>query len=308
MNFSSFDYFIALAHERSYTRAADVLHITQQSLSAAIAALEHELGCPLVVRRTPLELTYAGRVFLQYAERFHQTRDEMQRVFCDISENQRGELRIGITYTRGRAIVPAILPAFQAQFPHVRVILIEKTNQALLKLLNDGQIDLAIAHFTKAAPGIVLQPFYTEATMLLVHDKLLQANGIDLAAHRDEIEQGDLRILRSCPFVLGSAEDIVGNLERAAFRQAGYQPIVQAISSNSETLLALCAEGIGACFCPENLTRLAQGTLPFDGVHQLRMPESMSYPISFGYPKSATAWSVLTDFIRIARTQYPPRT
>ena len=69
MNFSSFDYFLALARERSYTRAADALHITQQSLSAAIAALERELGCPLVVRRTPLELTYAGRVFLQYAER-----------------------------------------------------------------------------------------------------------------------------------------------------------------------------------------------------------------------------------------------
>lgn len=83
MNFSSFDYFLALARERSYTRAADALHITQQSLSAAIAALERELGCPLVVRRTPLELTYAGRVFLQYAERFHQTRDEMQRTFCD---------------------------------------------------------------------------------------------------------------------------------------------------------------------------------------------------------------------------------
>ena len=94
MNFSSFDYFLALARERSYTRAADVLHITQQSLSAAIAALERELGCPLVVRRTPLELTYAGRVFLQYAERFHQTRDEMQRTFCDIAENQRGELRV----------------------------------------------------------------------------------------------------------------------------------------------------------------------------------------------------------------------
>ena len=44
MNFLSFDYFLALARERSYTRAADVLHITQQSLSAAIAALERELG------------------------------------------------------------------------------------------------------------------------------------------------------------------------------------------------------------------------------------------------------------------------
>lgn len=58
INFSSFDYFLALARERSYTRAGDVLHITQQSLSAAIAALERELGCPLVVRRMPDMMAY----------------------------------------------------------------------------------------------------------------------------------------------------------------------------------------------------------------------------------------------------------
>lgn len=237
-----------------------------------------------------------------------QLQSEMQRTFCDIAENQRGELRIGVAYTRGRAILPAIVPEFQAQYPNVRVVLVEETNQALLKLLGDGQIDLAIAHFAKAPPGIVLQPFYTEVTMLLVHDALLRAHGIDLAAHRGEIERGDLRALRDCPFVLGSAEDIVGDLERAAFRRSGFQPVVQAVSSNSETLLALCAEGIGACFCPENLAGSAQGALPLDGVHQLRMPESMRYPISFGYAKSAAAWSVLDAFLRIARAQYPPRT
>lgn len=100
----------------------------------------------------------------------------------------------------------------------------------------------------------------------------------------------------------------MGDLERAAFRRSGFQPVVQAVSSNSETLLTLCAEGIGACFCPENLAGSAQGALPLDGVHQLRMPESMRYPISFGYAKSAAAWSVLDAFLRIARAQYPPRT
>ena len=67
MNFSSFDYFLALARERSYTRAADVLHITQQSLSAAIAALERELGCPLVVRRMPDTMAYP--ISFGYAKR-----------------------------------------------------------------------------------------------------------------------------------------------------------------------------------------------------------------------------------------------
>ena len=220
MNFSSFDYFLALARERSYTRAADVLRITQQSLSAAIAALERELGCPLVVRRTPLELTYAGRVFLQYAERFHQTRDEMQRTFCDIAENQRGELRVGIAYTRGRAILPGILEAFAGVYPNVCVILTEERNHTLQNLLHEGRVDLAIARFQKPLPGIEVQPFYTEDTVLLVSRQLLQTCGIDLAAHRTEIERGDLRSLRSCPFVSGSAEDITGSLERGETRRA----------------------------------------------------------------------------------------
>ena len=68
MNFHSLDYFLVLAREKNFTRAAEALHITQQSLSSHIANLERELNCTLLVRRTPLELTYAGRTFLRYAE------------------------------------------------------------------------------------------------------------------------------------------------------------------------------------------------------------------------------------------------
>ena len=70
MNFSSLEYFTVLARERNFTRAAEQLHITQQTLSAHIAGLEKELGCPLLLRRTPLELTYAGSTFLRYAEKW----------------------------------------------------------------------------------------------------------------------------------------------------------------------------------------------------------------------------------------------
>ena len=60
MNFQTMDYFIALAEERSFTKAAERLNVTQQTLSAHIASVERDLGVRLVVRRVPLELTYAG--------------------------------------------------------------------------------------------------------------------------------------------------------------------------------------------------------------------------------------------------------
>ena len=72
MNFTSLSYFEMLARERSFTRAAQELHITQQSLSSNIAKMETELGCQLIVRHVPLELTYAGEVLLRYAETFRE--------------------------------------------------------------------------------------------------------------------------------------------------------------------------------------------------------------------------------------------
>ena len=82
-------------------------------------------------------------------------------------------------------------------------------------------------------------------------------------------------------------------------------PEVRAESSNVETLLELCARGVGACFCPENLARLLLAAQPHGRLEMLRMPDTMAYPISFGYTKHAYPWSVLADFIRIARAQYP---
>lgn len=166
-------------------------------------------------------------------------------------------------------------------------------------------MDLAIARFQKPLPGIEVQPFYTEDTVLLVSRQLLQTCGIDLAAHRAEIERGDLRSLRGCPFVSGSAEDITDSLERDAFRCAGFVPEVRAELSNVETLLELCARSVGACFCPENLARLLLAAQPHGRLEMLHMPDTMAYPISFGYAKRAYPWSVLADFIRIARAQYP---
>lgn len=66
-----------------------------------------------------------------------------------------------------------------------------------------------------------------------------------------------------------------------------------------------CARGVGACFCPENLARLLLAAQPHGRLEMLRMPDTMAYPISFGYTKHAYPWSVLADFIRIARAQYP---
>lgn len=300
MNFDTLDYFSILAREHSFTRAAEELHITQQSLSSHIAALEKELGCPLVVRRIPLELTYAGQTFLRYCEQIRGIRRTMQQEFCDIAQNQKGELRLGVSYTRGRSLLSRVIPAFLQQYPQVRISVTETRNEGLHRLLLDGSIDLAIADFPKALPEVELQPFYDEALMLCVSDALLPFCGDDFLQSSAPLSPADLRKLQNCPFVLGCAEDIGGRLSRELLHRAGFQPIVRASSENIETLLELCEAGVGACFSPGNLLSTALGPERASRLY-CRALEGASYPIRFGHLKRAYQWSMIDAFLRIAR-------
>lgn len=172
MNFLSMDYFLMTAEKRSFTKAADALHITQQTLSTHIANLEQELDCKLFVRHVPLELTYAGEIFWQYAADFQKKYRAMQHEFADLTKNEQGILRIGISFTRCHAIMPAIITEYQRRYPHMEIQVIENANTGLQKDLMEHKIDLAIAKFPDFLPGITLSDFYEEEVVLLLADSL----------------------------------------------------------------------------------------------------------------------------------------
>lgn len=302
MNFTSLSYFEVLAQERNFTRAAQRLHITQQSLSSSVAKMERELGCQLVVRHVPLEITYAGEVLLRYAASFREEYAEMQQEFCDISQNQRGALRVGVTYTRGRTILPGIISAFQEAYPAIRIDLVENTNDVLRRKLVEGDMDLAIANFPDALPGVALRPFYREEVVMLVSRELFgSVYGDDAAARTEALEAGDFAALERCPLLLNNIDDIGGHVERSLLKRAGIaHPVITATSSNVETLLALCVNGAGACFCPENLAHAALTEEQFSSLLLVRLGEAARYQISFGYPERTYQWSIIGAFMDVA--------
>ena len=116
---------------------------------------------------------------------------------------------------------------------------------------------------------------------------------------------GDLAAFRSCPFVLGIPEDIAGQLSRRLIRAAGFHPAVRAQSENLETLLDLCTRGVGIAFCPDVLagTALAQDKL--DSLKVFRFREDSTYALRFGCRCQPYQWSVISEFIRIARSVFP---
>ena len=307
MNFASLEYFEMLARERNFTRAAEKLHITQQSLSSNIAKMERELGCQLIVRHVPLDITYAGEVLLRYAEEFRETLLEMQQEFCDISQNQRGVLRIGVAYTRGRTILPDIILEFQKRYPLIRIDLIEDSNDVLHRKLLDGDVDLAIAYFSDTPSGITLHDFYHEELVMLVSRELFQRlYGDEAEARLRAFEDGDYSALGDCPLILGGMDDLDGQIAQGIMkREKITHPHIVASSSNAETQLAMCIRGIGACFCPVILARAALTEEQLASLVTIHLGGSARYRIRFGCQARSYQWSVIEAFMDLAREIVP---
>lgn len=304
MNFSSMEYFTVLAQERNFTRAAQRLHITQQSLSSHIAGMEKELGSQLLVRRVPLELTYAGEVMLKYAAGFQKFFNDMQREFCDISQKQKGILRVGAASTRGQMILPETIALFQESYPNISVELTEGSNGALHQKLLKGTIDLAIADFPENLPGISLVDFYREESVLVI-EKGLFAKCFPFCAEECErrLLAGDYGALKECPFVLGGIEDIDGRIGRDVLKRAGIDdPLVTATSHNVGMLLRLSLCGVGACVCPQKIVQSALTPQQLDSVWLFPLGEETGSCIQFGYPAQSYQWSVIERFIACAKT------
>lgn len=305
MNFSSMGYFIAVAEERSFTRAAVRLNVTQQTLSARISSLEKELGTKLFERSVPLELTYAGEVFLGYARRFEAEGRAMRQEFRDIAGDERGVLHVGVAGTRGHVIMPRAIAAFQKRYPGIAVHLHERENDELVSDVRAGLLDVAVATVAKDTPGLEVHYLYREEVVLLVADTLLRelygdrAEEVVATAEREQ----SLSPLADCPFLLLGRRDIPGEIGRRAFLRAGIEPDVRVTSTNSETLIALCMRGAGACFSPIEFVGASMSDRMRGGIRMIHLGPDAQYWISVAWRRSDHVWSVIDAFHKTLDSQ-----
>lgn len=306
VNFQTIDYFVAIAEERSFTKAAERLHVSQQTLSASIASVEREFGVKLVERSVPLRLTYAGEEFLAYASRFLAERRSMAQELSDIAHNERGRLRVGVTATRGHIIMPRAIASFQRDHPGISVVLSEGENDELVELLEEDLLDLIVATLPKDRPSLVVHELIREEVVLVISERLLEelyGEKADDVVRRTE-ETGALSAMRDCPFLLVGERDVPGDLARRVFREAGFSPNVRVISTNSETLLALALRGVGACFVPSELVATTFADAEAAGMRVVHLGERASYMLSTAWRRAPHTWSMIEAFGAVLIDQF----
>lgn len=145
MNTKQFQYVLTLAHEGSFSRAADTLNITQPSLSQYIKKIEREIGLELFDRTNgDIRLTDAGRVYIEAGKKILDIEHQMENSFTDLADHKTGSLIIGAAPYRAASMMPVIAQRFQSLHPGMHLIVREGTTAELVEGMEHGEYDLAL--------------------------------------------------------------------------------------------------------------------------------------------------------------------
>ena len=295
MALETWNWFIQLASKGNFTRAAEELGISQQTLSARLASLEKELEAKLIVRSTPLTLTPAGIEFLAFAQEQDQARTNMIRRVGDASSGGVGVLKVAISNMRAWALMPTVIKEFHKGLPGVRIELIEGTNEELQRMAERGEVDIVVARFDRNHPGIIARPLFEEEVILAVKPSLLESvMGCPAEEAVSRIETEGLSLLRDCPFLLEEDDDIAGRIGNAEMKKAGIKQEGIVKAESMTVLLAICNQGLGAVFCPLSLLEAANYSAA--DLVRIHLPEPARYQISVGRPADAEPWTPAQTF------------
>src|SRR2546426_2707641 len=154
MTLRQLEVFLAVAREKSFSRAAKKIHSSQPTLSEHIGELESELGKKLFLRRgREVTMTEAGRVFEQYAARAVTSVEGARQALADLDGLAHGSLLIGASTTPGLYVMPGIVAAFRAKYPGVELKLQIANSQVIEGRVKERELDLGIVGGHTVGPG-----------------------------------------------------------------------------------------------------------------------------------------------------------
>ncbi|MFF5292645.1 LysR family transcriptional regulator [Paractinoplanes globisporus] len=255
MELKHFEYFVAVAEERSFTRAAARLHVVQSGVSAVIKQLERELGAELLERSSKrVALTDAGEALLPRARGALDAAQAARDAVGEVRGGLRGTLRIGTLNSVAEIDVPAVLGSFHRSHPEVvlRLTVSPYGSLGLVERLIDGSLDLAIASLPGRPPaGIRVRQ------LLRRRLELVLPAGHRLAGDQ-EVRIADLADELFVDFPAGYGNRIV--LDRA-FAAAGFDRRVGVEVIDITSAASYVREGLGISILPRFAVRDETGLI-----------------------------------------------
>ncbi|MEQ8820480.1 MAG: LysR family transcriptional regulator [Sumerlaeia bacterium] len=241
-------YFVVLAEELHFTRAAERLRMSQPPLSAQIKNLEQELGAALFLRdRRGVELTEAGRRFLPEARQTLDQAARAARIAREAATGLGGSLAIGVSPSVDLRLLPEVLRGFRGDFQAVELVLRNLYQSEMLQALRDGVLDVGFVRLPISEAeqrGLSLEKIHQEPTILaLAADHPLAAEAEVPFAKLD----GEACLLWHRHVAPAAYDHVL-----AACREAGFTPRLEFEADSLQTGLGLVAAGLAIAFVPDS--------------------------------------------------------
>ena len=293
MDFGQIEAFTQVATHNSFSRAAEMLQLTQPSITARIQALERELGEELFERGgRGVKLTDAGRMFLPYVEHILQLLQEGRDAVDEVRNVQLGSLRLGSAITISTYVLPGILHRFCKDFPGVDVLIRTGRSEQVLNMLLGDEVQVGIIR-ALSAPDIETIPLYDDEIVLVAYPqhRFAQGNGVTIAEAARE------------PIVLFDRGSSYYGMIHDLFRKAAVIPNVAMELDSLEATKRMVEQGLGIALVPiaTVVRELEQDVLVRVGLTDV---QPIKRPISLVYRKNRKRSRTVQAFIDMMADAY----
>ncbi|MDN6882389.1 LysR substrate-binding domain-containing protein [Variovorax sp. CAN2819] len=262
MDLRQLRYFVTVAEELNFSRAAVRLHMSQPPLSHQIKALEEELGVLLLFRnRREVRLTDAGRAFLRDARQLlDQAQAATQRAKL-AAQGDGGTLRVGMATSAIDHVMPGFVQRLRSCLPTVQLLVTDMGSQEQVRAVAADKLDLGFVHARTSTRGLARQLLYTEGfalVMPLAHPLAAR----DALALRDFAEEPMISFSREHRSAL--FDSLV-----AACMQAGFSPRLLHVARHPMSMFQMVRHGLGVALVPASYAEVGG-----EGLRVVELPPS----------------------------------
>lgn len=245
MELDQLRYFLRIAETKSFTRAAELLFVSQPALSRSVQKLEEELGVPLFVRKSRVvELSDSGSKFKIRAEQILTLVDDTKAQLTD--DGKTGRVRIGAIPTVAPYFLPTFLKTFAKNFTEATAEVYEDTTKNLLHQLTQGEIDFAVL-------ALPINEKHVEVESLFEEELLLA-----LPRHHELCDKAQIRLkdLEQIPFVMLDEPHCLSTTILSFCRNRSLQPVIVGRTNQLSTVQELVSLNHGISMVPRMAEQL----------------------------------------------------
>jgi DNA-binding transcriptional LysR family regulator len=250
MELHQLEYFVAVAEEASFTRAAERVHVAQPGVSAQVRRLESDLGQRLLDRSgRSVRLTEAGSAVLPFARAALDAVAKARLAVDELAGLVRGQVTVGMVSGCALPVLAELLASFHKQYPGVAIALTEDNSGRLIEMLKDGRLDLALIGSSGEPEGQGI------STAVLIDEELVAAvpPGHPLAS----AGAITIKALRDVPLVCLPRGTGVRAALDAACAAAGFEPRIVFEASALPMVVTMAAQGLGLAVVPASVANAA---------------------------------------------------